>query len=92
MMMSKAKSASGSSARSPESACDDVEAAVRQLLGDSLAERRLVLDEQQMFWRIRHLGSVNILTASAVLVKPKPPIALAHAAGSTDRLSIHRYP
>ena len=30
--------------------------AVRQLLGDSLTQRRLVFDEQHMFRRVRHLA------------------------------------
>jgi len=33
----------------------DIEPAVPELLSYSLAERCLVLDEEQMFWRIRHL-------------------------------------
>ena len=49
MMMSKAKSASRASGLFADSRLLDVEAAVGQLLGDRLAQRRLVLDEQQMF-------------------------------------------
>ena len=39
----------GRAAASPESACSTSKSAVRQLLGDRLAQRRLVFDEQQMF-------------------------------------------
>ena len=38
----------------------DLVAAVAELLGDGLAERRFVLDEQQMFQRIRHLAAAPI--------------------------------
>ena len=48
-MMSNAKSASRASAASPDVGLLDLESAVGELFGDRLAERRLVLDEQQMF-------------------------------------------
>ena len=40
----------------------DLVAAVAELLGDRLAQRRFVFDEQQMFQRIRHLAERQILT------------------------------
>ncbi len=55
-MMSNAKSASFASAASPESALLHQIAAVAELLGDGLAQRRLVFNQQQMFLRIRHLA------------------------------------
>ena len=55
-MMSKANSASRASAASPDSACSTTIAAIGQLLGDRLAQRGLVFDEQQMFRRISHLA------------------------------------
>ena len=49
MMMSKAKSASCAMRRFARFGLFDLIAAVGQLLGDGLAQRRLVFDEQQMF-------------------------------------------
>ena len=36
---------------------DDLEAAIRQLLGDRLAKRRFVFDQQQMFRCVSHLAA-----------------------------------
>ena len=49
MMMSKAKSASRGERRLARFGLLDVIAAVAELLGDGLPQRRLVFDEQQMF-------------------------------------------
>ena len=40
-------------------------AVIGELLGDGLAERRFVLDEQEMFHRIRHLAGAKSLTQVA---------------------------
>jgi hypothetical protein len=56
-MMSKAKSASRARAASPDSASLDLIAAVAELLRNGPAERCFVLDEQEMFQRVRHLAT-----------------------------------
>ena len=62
MMMSKAKVGQPCDGRLARLGLFDVIAAVAQLFGDGLPQRRLVFDQQQMFRRVRHLASANILT------------------------------
>ena len=63
--MSKANSASASTARSPALGLHDHEPVILQALGDGLAQWRLVFDEQQMCCAVRHLRGVSILTPVA---------------------------
>ena len=49
-----------SSASSPLAACSTDEAMVGQPLGDGLAQRLLVVDEQQMFRRFSHLVGLAV--------------------------------
>ncbi len=53
--MSKAKAARRSSACSPLVGLLDDESLIREPLGDRLAERRLVVHDQQMFLAVSHL-------------------------------------
>ena len=64
--MSKAKSVRRCSASSPLSGLFDDEAVIGEALGDRLAQRGLVVDDQQMFLAFSHLVRVGGILTPAV--------------------------
>ena len=95
MTTSNAKSARSLDRALRRLGLDDVEPAIRQLLGDRLAQRRFVFDQQQMFRCVSHLAGVGILTLMAEAVKRMPNrraarIPIAVPRDSTDTPNVWR--
>ena len=75
--MSKAKSASRCERRFAAGRLFDDEAVIGEALSDRLAQRVLVVDDQQMFLAVRHLGADGILTPRVRAVNARPSTAAA---------------
>ena len=88
--MSKAKSASRCERFLAAAGLLDDEPVVRQPLGDRLAERRLVVDDQQMFLIFRHLERADgILTPCGGRRVNRGSTSFASLAARSTASSVH---